>query len=61
MKLALYPKDSIRARSSPGSVGSHSFGQKYFMSRLYDHVLRLVPPNPCTNMISMAADPSGGL
>lgn len=50
--LALYPKDSTRASHISGSKGSHFSGQKRSGSLSFVHVFRLVPPSPCTKMMS---------
>lgn len=51
---ALYPKDSTRASHISGSKGSHFSGQKRSGSLSFVQVFRLVPPSPCTKMISTA-------
>jgi hypothetical protein len=57
MKWALYPKVRIRASFSSGSSGSHSLGQKRDRSLFHDHDSLLVPPNPCTNIMSTERSP----
>ena len=50
--LASYPKDSTRASHISGSNGSHFSGQKRSGSLSFVQVFRLVPPSPCTKMMS---------
>lgn len=52
IKYALYPNDRILAVDIPSSNGSHRPGQNKSGSLFLDHVCLLVPPRPCTNIIS---------
>ena len=51
-KLPLYPKVRILASQMSGSSGKNFSGQKRSRSLFFDQVRRLVPPRPCTKMMS---------
>jgi hypothetical protein len=58
-KLALYPNVRMRASLMSGSEGRNFRGQKKSGSRSWDHVVRLLPPKPCTKTRSTLRSPVG--
>jgi hypothetical protein len=58
-KFALYPNVNMRAVLMSCSCGRNFIGQKYSISRSFDHVLMLLPPSPWTNTTSARGVPCG--
>jgi hypothetical protein len=58
-KFALYPNVDMRAVLMSCSCGRNFIGQKYSISRSFDHVLMLLPPSPWTNTTSARGLPCG--